>query len=375
MRAGCKGNRGQALRSAQHLRPRPRRPRRRIPRPAPRRRPGAGRRGPAALRPFLAAALADGGTAPCSPSPPPAARPRTWAPPPADLLGRDAVAVLPSWETLPHERLSPRPDTVGRRLACCRRPRPPGRPPPRRGRRRRAQPAPAAAPGPGRPGAGRRCGVGDDADFDDLLRAARRAGLHPGRPGRERGEFAVRGGILDVFPPTERAPGPGRVLGRRGRGAPLVRGRRPALARRPVDGCWAPRCRELLLTDGCATGPRALGRRTRHPALREMLEQAGRGHRGRGHGVADPGPGRRARWSCSSTCCPPARRVLVADPERIRTRAADLVRTGQEFLEAQLVRPPARGRRRPDRPRRRPPSATSTRCSSTPRRPGTRWSR
>jgi len=34
----------------------------------------------------------------------------------ADLLGKDAVANFPSWETLPHERLSPRADTVGHRL-------------------------------------------------------------------------------------------------------------------------------------------------------------------------------------------------------------------------------------------------------------------
>src|SRR6266536_699109 len=32
------------------------------------------------------------------------------------LLGKDKVADFPSWETLPHERLSPRADTVGRRL-------------------------------------------------------------------------------------------------------------------------------------------------------------------------------------------------------------------------------------------------------------------
>ena len=32
-----------------------------------------------------------------------------------DLLPADEVAVYPSWETLPHERLSPRSDTVGRR--------------------------------------------------------------------------------------------------------------------------------------------------------------------------------------------------------------------------------------------------------------------
>ena len=31
------------------------------------------------------------------------------------------VALFPSWETLPHERLSPRADTVGRRLAVLRR--------------------------------------------------------------------------------------------------------------------------------------------------------------------------------------------------------------------------------------------------------------
>ena len=39
----------------------------------------------------------------------------------ADVLGAAVVAELPSWETLPHERLSPRADTVGRRLAVLRR--------------------------------------------------------------------------------------------------------------------------------------------------------------------------------------------------------------------------------------------------------------
>ncbi|HEY9252332.1 MAG TPA: transcription-repair coupling factor, partial [Nocardioides sp.] len=38
-----------------------------------------------------------------------------------DLLPPDSVAYYPSWETLPHERLSPRSDTVGRRLAVLRR--------------------------------------------------------------------------------------------------------------------------------------------------------------------------------------------------------------------------------------------------------------
>ncbi|MBV9822882.1 MAG: hypothetical protein JO144_11635, partial [Actinobacteria bacterium] len=37
------------------------------------------------------------------------------------LLPPDEVALYPGWETLPHERLSPRADTIGRRLAVLRR--------------------------------------------------------------------------------------------------------------------------------------------------------------------------------------------------------------------------------------------------------------
>src|ERR1700689_4455352 len=37
------------------------------------------------------------------------------------LLGESAVAYFPAWETLPHERLSPRSATSGQRLAVLRR--------------------------------------------------------------------------------------------------------------------------------------------------------------------------------------------------------------------------------------------------------------
>src|SRR4051794_11572427 len=40
------------------------------------------------------------------------------------------VEVFPAWETLPHERLSPRADAVGRRLAALRALPPPGARPP-----------------------------------------------------------------------------------------------------------------------------------------------------------------------------------------------------------------------------------------------------
>src|SRR5690348_8868123 len=37
------------------------------------------------------------------------------------LLPPESVVLYPGWETLPHERLSPRADTVGQRLAVLRR--------------------------------------------------------------------------------------------------------------------------------------------------------------------------------------------------------------------------------------------------------------
>ena len=119
--------------------------------------------GPAALRPFLAAALAGGqgasGTALTDGGRTVLAVTATdreaedLAAAAADLLGRAAVAVLPSWETLPHERLSPRPDTVGCRLSIFRSLADPTHRA-AAGRRRRTQPDPADRARPGPAGAG-----------------------------------------------------------------------------------------------------------------------------------------------------------------------------------------------------------------------------
>src|SRR4051795_3672521 len=76
--------------------------------------------GPAALRPFVVKGLVDAGRTVLAV----AATARE-----ADELAESwgcvmdprLVAAYPAWETLPHERLSPRSDTVGRRLAVLRR--------------------------------------------------------------------------------------------------------------------------------------------------------------------------------------------------------------------------------------------------------------
>ena len=98
------------------------------------------------------------------------------------LLPAGLVVDYPAWETLPHERLSPRSDTVGRRLAVLRRLVHPG-PDDRRqragARRRRAGALGAAAAGAraGRPRAGA-AARRRRASLDDVVRRS------PPRPTR-----------------------------------------------------------------------------------------------------------------------------------------------------------------------------------------------
>ena len=121
-------------------------------------------------------------------------------------------------------------------------------------------------------------------------------------------------------------------------------------------GLWAPPCRELLLTDAV----RERAARARRPAARRRrpARQARRGHRRRGHGVPRPGPRRRhgdaARRPAARAPC-----VVLCDPERVRTRAHDLVATSQEFLDAGWANAAA-GNAVPDRP----PGASSARRPS-----------
>src|SRR5882757_4972430 len=167
---------------------------------------GAALVGPASARLFVAAALAQAGpllvvTATGREADDLTAELRA-------VLG-DAVALFPSWETLPHERLSPGVETVGARLLVLRRL---ARPddarlgPPLRvvvtAARSLLQPmAPDLAeiePVT--------LAVGAEVGFDDVIaRLVTLAYTRVDMVGK-RGEFAVRGGILDVFPPTAEHP-------------------------------------------------------------------------------------------------------------------------------------------------------------------------
>ena len=117
------------------------------------------------------------------------------------FLGEDRVAVFPPWETLPHERLSPQAATVGRRLAVLDRiVRPEAHDEPLL-----AVVAPVRAVlQPMDPALADRAPIlvseRYDGGFDGLVDALARLGYHRTPQVEVRGEFAVRGGIIDVFP-------------------------------------------------------------------------------------------------------------------------------------------------------------------------------
>jgi transcription-repair coupling factor (superfamily II helicase) len=258
------------------------------------------------------------------------------------VLG-EAVAMFPSWETLPHERLSPGVDTVGARMMLLRRLAHPDDErlgPPLRvvvtTTRSLLQPmAPDVAdiePVT--------LTVGAEAEFDAVI--ARLVDLAYTRVDMvgKRGEFAVRGGILDVFPPTAEHPVRAEFWGDE-----VSEMRMFAVADQRsipeivVDSVVAVPCREMLLTDDVRD--RAAKLAAEHPPLEnnvtgsipDMLAKLAQGIPVDGMEALLPLL-RAGELSTLSAHLPAGTPLLICDPEKVRSRAADLIKTGREFLEA-----------------------------------------
>jgi transcription-repair coupling factor (superfamily II helicase) len=263
----------------------------------------------------------------------------------AELRGvfGDAVAMFPSWETLPHERLSPGVDTVGARLMLLRR---------------------LAFPDDTRLGAPLRVvvtttrsllqpmapdvaavepvtlTVGAEAEFDAVVERLVELAYDRVDMVGKRGEFAVRGGILDIFPPTAEHPVRvefwGDEVSEMRMFAVADQRSIPEIA---VEYVIAMPCRELLLTDDVRD--RAAKLSAEHPvadnsvpgSVPDMLAKLAEGIPVDGMEALLPLL-RSTELSTLSAHLPAGTPLLICDPEKVRTRAADLIKTGREFLEA-----------------------------------------
>ncbi len=246
----------------------------------------------------------------------------------ASFIPEDDIALYPAWETLPHERLSPRSDTVGTRLELL--------------HRIHAGDVPRVIVTPVRgalqpqlKGLGSlepiRLRRGDETDLTEL--ADRLLGLAYERVDlvEKRGEFAVRGGILDVFPPTAQHPLRLEFFGDE---VDAIREFSVADQRslEAADELHATACRELLLTDEVRA--RAAELAETHPGIAEMCAKLAEGIPVEGMESLMPALVGPENLELFNETLPADALVVAIEPERIRTRAVDLVATSNEFLEA-----------------------------------------
>ena len=246
----------------------------------------------------------------------------------------DDVAVLPAWETLPHERLSPRADTVAKRLAVFRRLAHPAEGHGQAGAIRILVLPVRALLQPVVDGLGElepvQLDIGATADLTDVAERLTAAAYTRVDMVERRGEFAVRGGILDVFPPTEDHP-----LRCEFWGDEITEIRWFAVAdQRSLEiaerGVWAPPCREILLDDAVRT--RAAELVESLPGAVEMLDKLAAGVAV--EGMESLAPVLVDRMVPVLELVPDDALLVVNEPERVRRRAHDLVATTEEFLAA-----------------------------------------
>ena len=254
----------------------------------------------------------------------------------ASLLDPHRVALFPSWETLPHERLSPRADTVGRRLAVLRRLAHPSDDDPATGPLEVVVAPVRSILQPQVPGLGDlepvqlRAGTDIDGGLESVVRRLVDISYARVELVEKRGEFAVRGGILDVFPPTEEHPVRVELWGDTVEEVRFFK----VSDQRSLDvaehGLWAPPCRELLLTPEVRGRAKLLA--AAHPELADILDKIADGTPVEGMEAFAPVLVDELRLLIDELG--PDSSVVVCDPEKVRTRAHDLVRTSQEFLDA-----------------------------------------
>jgi transcription-repair coupling factor (superfamily II helicase) len=248
----------------------------------------------------------------------------------SSVLPQADIIEFPAWETLPHERLSPSSETVGKRIAALR----------SLADWNRERPIVVVA--------SVRAVLQPLADnlIDTPTVDLKAGGRGYSLPGitlqlidlaytrvdmvTRRGEFAVRGGILDVFAPTDEHP-----LRLEFFGDELEQIRPFAVSDQrsltdTVESAQLPPSRELLLSP--AVRQRAREMQHEFPGLAQMLAKISEGIPV--DGMESLAPALLDRLVPLTHYLPADAAIAVLSPEKVATRAVSLVETNREFLAA-----------------------------------------
>ena len=240
----------------------------------------------------------------------------------------ECVYEFPAWETLPHERLSPRSDTVAQRISTLielqkEHSRNPIVVTPVRGLIHRIINSLAQTPV-------RELKVGSTCDLKELIDHLGELAYQRTDLVERRGEFAVRGGIVDVFLPLAGQPVRIDFFGDEIEDISYfdVAGQRTTQT--VQESLKILPCRELLLTSRVQAKARELI--SEFPQASEILEKLSEGISTEGMESFIP-----LLVDCNQSILdrmPKNTEVIFIDEERIKSRAADLLATNEEFYLA-----------------------------------------
>jgi len=240
----------------------------------------------------------------------------------------ECVFEFPAWETLPHERLSPRSDTVAQRISTLielnkKQTHNPIVVTPVRGLIHRIINSLAQNPV-------RELTVGAHCDLKELIDHLGELAYQRTDLVERRGEFAVRGGIVDVFLPLAGQPVRIDFFGDEIEDISYfdVAGQRTTGA--VNQSIKILPCRELLLTPSVQNKARKLI--AEFPQASELLEKLSEGISTEGMESFIP-----LLVDCNQSILdrmPKNTEVIFIDEERIKSRAADLLATNEEFYLA-----------------------------------------
>lgn len=255
------------------------------------------------------------------------------------MLG-DVVEVFPAWETLPHEKLSPGVETVSQRMRVLHRlslleKKSEGTQPPLKlvvaPTRALVQPIQSQL-GEVEP---IRLQEGVELDFEQLQQRLVLLGYSHVDVVGKRGHFAVRGGIVDIFPATEELPVRVEFWGDE---ISEVRafsvGDQRTISGQIERAVEVYPCRELLLTDGVAKKAGSLSvERAGNPELADLLDKLSQK-------IAAPGMEslipvlHESPLKTLPELMPANTHTLITAPATVYRRAQDLIETGQQFMDA-----------------------------------------
>jgi transcription-repair coupling factor (superfamily II helicase) len=243
------------------------------------------------------------------------------------FLGADGADVFPGWEVLPGEPVSPSVETMGRRLHVLAKL--------KEGRAgvivTSAQGATQLVAPPRADVESVSLAVGAELSLQDIAARLVEIGYEHNYIVERRGEFAVRGGILDVFPPALERPVRAELWGDE-----ITSLRQFALASQrslgAIERVEVAACRELVADRATVARAAELARTSADPALVQLAE-----------GIVAPGAERLLNVLAGgllplASFFPDGSPVVILEPKRVRDRADEIAEQVAQWARSAQVK-------------------------------------